>query len=64
MKHPYNKVSCKGECPICYEEFLPTERIIQLIGCNHLYHYECLEELIEHNNTTCPLCRHPIYQNV
>ena len=43
-----------NECPICYEEFSKTNKIIT--SCGHQYHSTCLFKHLQGNNT-CPCCR-------
>ena len=43
-----------NECPICYEEFTKTNKIIT--SCGHQYHSTCLFRHLQRNNT-CPCCR-------
>lgn len=43
----------KEECIICLE---PLEGAIKL-KCNHIYHRHCLDQMLEYNILTCPLCR-------
>lgn len=43
-----------NECPICYEEFSKTNKIIT--SCGHQYHSTCLFKHLQRNNT-CPCCR-------
>lgn len=42
------------ECPICYEEFTKTNKIIT--SCGHQYHSTCLFKHLQGKNT-CPCCR-------
>lgn len=44
-------------CPICFET---TLHIFQNV-CQHSWCKSCQNKLIQHNFTTCPLCRCSIY---
>ena len=46
------------ECPICYDELDETARIAG--KCGHIFHENCLNNLIEKNIQKCPICRQPI----
>jgi len=43
-------------CFICLEDYIPHMQIYTL-SCGHHFHRECLQESIQHQHTTCPLCR-------
>lgn len=48
-------------CAICLESSEETRHDTWLpLGCNHLYHCDCLDRLAKSNNSTCPLCRTPL----
>ena len=44
------------ECTICLEKIKLNEDI-NILKCSHIFHYKCIEELINHNNNKCPNCR-------
>ena len=48
-------------CPICLDEFKDND-LIYSFKCNHIGHYNCILNMIKHNNqkkieTKCPFCR-------
>ena len=56
-------------CNICYTEELGEEPCIQLPVCNHLFHAQCIKNLLKHRWSTlritfdflsCPICKVPI----
>ena len=49
------------ECPICFDLFNSSEtaKTPRTLICNHFFCYECLDNMIEHNQICCPLCRTP-----
>ncbi|KAL2896982.1 hypothetical protein RDABS01_038766 [Bienertia sinuspersici] len=48
-------VCSEPTCSICKEDFVVNEEIRKL-GCNHLYHFDCITPWLQINNT-CPVCR-------
>ena len=49
-------------CPLCLEVMILDKKTSQLSTCKHLFHTECLHELLAHNtanriNIICPECR-------
>ena len=55
------------ECPICLEEFKPTD-VINMLECNHCYHSHCITNWKNHKTLNknklivngCPMCRQQI----
>lgn len=41
-------------CCICFEPYY-TGMHMQMLPCNHIYHYECIDEWRKKSNT-CPIC--------
>lgn len=48
------------ECPICYDEIEHPRTA--MLGCRHEFCRPCLEQHIEKNKMTCPMCRGEIQQ--
>ena len=47
----------KSECVICTSSFCdPSERIVYLHKCKHVFHEECIQKWFE-RKSTCPTCR-------
>lgn len=44
-------------CPICFQ----TSTHIFKNVCSHIWCKSCQLKLIQHNLTTCPICRHEIF---
>ena len=44
------------ECSICLEDIKINEDISKL-KCGHIFHYNCIEELVNHRDDKCPNCR-------
>ena len=43
-------------CSICLNDFNQNEKVLQLPGCNHLFHRECIR-LWLNTHLDCPYCR-------
>jgi hypothetical protein len=43
-------------CPICLEALSDT-----ITECNHSFHMKCIEEWIENDKDTCPMCRSKLF---
>lgn len=44
-------------CAVCLNEFENADEIRQLTNCCHIFHKNCLDKWLEHDQKTCPLCR-------
>ena len=44
------------ECSICLENIKINE-VINILKCGHIFHYKCMEELVDHKDDKCPNCR-------
>ncbi len=51
-----NKKKEGYECSICLENIKINEDI-NILKCGHIFHYKCIEELLDHNDNKCPNCR-------
>ncbi|KAL8047439.1 hypothetical protein ABFX02_07G000700 [Erythranthe guttata] len=47
-------------CCVCLGEFEVKEELLQVGTCNHIFHIDCIRHWL-HNNSTCPLCRSPVF---
>ncbi|XP_074586388.1 brassinosteroid-responsive RING protein 1-like [Curcuma longa] len=47
-------------CVVCLCEFEAEEEVRRLSNCRHLFHRGCLDQWLEHERRTCPLCRAPL----
>ncbi|XP_073138791.1 putative RING-H2 finger protein ATL21A [Henckelia pumila] len=43
-------------CPICLEEYNPTEAVKSIIQCGHCFHESCIDLWLR-THTSCPICR-------
>ncbi|XP_059436309.1 receptor homology region, transmembrane domain- and RING domain-containing protein 1-like [Corylus avellana] len=50
------------ECSICLTEFADGEHL-RMLPCGHIYHRQCLRELVASGSMTCPDCRHNFGNN-
>ncbi|KAF9476245.1 hypothetical protein BDN70DRAFT_767045, partial [Pholiota conissans] len=48
--------SSDTRCPICLDDYNPTDPVQKLSNCSHWLHQECLTQWL-HSATTCPVCR-------
>jgi deltex-like protein len=55
---PPSSTIATGDCPICLEK-LSRERFIHIQGCDHAYHFKCINDYMKHD-LICPICRSPI----
>jgi RING finger/CHY zinc finger protein 1 len=43
-------------CPICSEDLFSSRNSFMQLKCGHWIHNNCCNDMIRHNNLTCPLC--------
>ena len=64
-----NGPTAEDLCNICFTSELGEEPCVQLPGCKHIFHAECIKNLLKHRWSTlrisfdfmaCPACKHPI----
>ncbi|KAM3321713.1 brassinosteroid-responsive RING protein 1 [Capsicum chacoense] len=46
-------------CAVCLFEFDGDDEIRRLTNCRHIFHRNCLDRWMDHDQKTCPLCRTP-----
>jgi hypothetical protein len=46
-------------CNICLDDFKDDTEVMQLNGCNHYYHPDCITNWLTQNSNKCPVCRVP-----
>ena len=44
------------ECTICLENIILNQDI-NILKCGHIFHYKCIENLVDHKIKRCPNCR-------
>lgn len=44
-------------CSICLVEFEGEDAVSKLGRCGHVFHFNCIEQWLERNQFSCPLCR-------
>jgi len=47
---------CDQRCPICLDDYKPTDSILKITDCSHWMHKDCLQQWL-HSANTCPVCR-------
>lgn len=55
--NPSNMDLMDVECPVCLSEFQQGQEIRLLPACKHVYHRKCLDQWLDYQHMTCPLCR-------
>jgi len=46
----------ENQCSICLRN-IKLNHVICMTKCGHVFHYRCIEEVIDHNINVCPNCR-------
>lgn len=46
-----------AECPVCLQGFQREQELRLLPLCKHVFHRGCLDQWLDHQHATCPLCR-------
>ena len=49
-----------SSCVICLEEFIKEEEV-KITPCNHLFHLQCGNDLVNNKIKKCPVCRGELY---
>ncbi|KAI4166069.1 MAG: hypothetical protein LQ342_000500 [Letrouitia transgressa] len=44
-------------CPICLDDFLPSQTTVRSLPCYHIYHPECIDTFLRENSSLCPVCK-------
>ena len=52
----YNIEKYKSDCNICMDEYKVDDVIVKL-GCNHIFHKDCIYNWLCNERITCPVCR-------
>jgi hypothetical protein len=52
----------EGSCPICQEQYVPSDSVVRLRNCNHSFHRTCADSWYG-RSVYCPLCRNDIRGN-
>uniref|UniRef100_A0A1D1Y8T3 RING finger and CHY zinc finger domain-containing protein 1 n=1 Tax=Anthurium amnicola TaxID=1678845 RepID=A0A1D1Y8T3_9ARAE len=55
-KHSCVENSMRHHCPICYEYLFDSLNETRVLKCGHTMHSDCLEEMLSHQQYTCPIC--------
>ncbi|KIJ63981.1 hypothetical protein HYDPIDRAFT_51823, partial [Hydnomerulius pinastri MD-312] len=50
------KEDSETRCPICLDDYEPSDVVTKLLECPHWLHKNCLEQWLRTANT-CPVCR-------
>ena len=44
-------------CAICLDDFVPNSTIVKELPCGHIYHPECIDEVLRGHSSLCPMCK-------
>ena len=44
-------------CAICLDDFVPSSTTVKELPCGHIYHPECIDELLGVHSCFCPVCK-------
>ena len=44
-------------CAICLDDFVPNSTMVKELPCRHIYHPECIDELLRAHSSLCPVCK-------
>lgn len=47
-------------CAICLEDFVSRSTTVRELPCRHIYHTDCINQLLLHHSSLCPLCKDPV----
>lgn len=48
-------------CPVCFEYLFDSTKAITILHCGHTIHFDCLKEMENHHQFSCPVCSKSIY---
>ncbi|OIW21419.1 hypothetical protein TanjilG_03443 [Lupinus angustifolius] len=51
--------AAESGCAVCLYQFSDEDEIRCLRNCKHIFHQGCVDRWIDHDQTSCPLCRTP-----
>ncbi|KAI3734643.1 hypothetical protein L6452_14117 [Arctium lappa] len=56
--------SVDGMCFMCSEDYDHDHVVCQLSRCGHVFHSDCVGELLRREQHNCPFCRSPIFSGL
>uniref|UniRef100_A0A0C9RML4 TSA: Wollemia nobilis Ref_Wollemi_Transcript_10631_761 transcribed RNA sequence n=1 Tax=Wollemia nobilis TaxID=56998 RepID=A0A0C9RML4_9CONI len=54
--HPCVERAMHHNCPVCFEFLFESTRDINVLPCGHIIHMDCLNEMHQHLQFSCPVC--------
>uniref|UniRef100_A0A0D6R673 CHY-type domain-containing protein n=1 Tax=Araucaria cunninghamii TaxID=56994 RepID=A0A0D6R673_ARACU len=54
--HPCVERAMHHNCPVCFEFLFESTRDINVLPCGHTIHMDCLKEMHQHLQFSCPVC--------
>lgn len=52
----YNQTTCA----ICLDDFVSRSTTVCELPCRHIYHTECINQLLLHHSSLCPVCKNKV----
>jgi RING finger/CHY zinc finger protein 1 len=59
--HPCVEKSMHQNCPVCFEYLFDSVLGISVLPCGHTMHQQCLREMHQHAQLSCPMCYKSIF---
>ncbi|KAI3496986.1 hypothetical protein L1887_39366 [Cichorium endivia] len=56
--------SVEEMCFICSADYNPDDVVCQLSRCHHVFHSDCVGQLLHQKQPTCPFCCSPIFSGL
>ncbi|KAI3778375.1 hypothetical protein L2E82_07617 [Cichorium intybus] len=56
--------SVEEMCFICSADYRPDDVVCQLSRCHHVFHSDCVGQLLHQKQPSCPFCRSPIFSGL
>lgn len=47
-------------CAICLDDFVSRSTTVRELPCRHIYHTDCINELLLHHSSLCPVCKNKV----
>jgi hypothetical protein len=47
----------ESSCPVCLEDFVPSQSTIRGLPCGHDFHAECVDAFLQERSSLCPFCK-------
>ena len=54
---PHQQSYTQPTCAICLDDFEPRSTTVRELPCRHIYHPECIDQLLLRHSSLCPVCK-------